>query len=425
MYLRIICIFGLAVSIIGPGAERARAQAPRERPVSGILGGPYKVIAGDFSGDHIVDLVAGYHNSDAITVEQGDGRGQFTRWGLYPIPVDERTFIEQIHNLDQGDVDGDGLVDLALGVGNGSAESRTGRAVLVRNTGGGKFERMLEYPTESVAKGVRLVDLDRDGRLDWIYTARGSGYEGDTSLGKLTIRQGLGDFRFGPARDYEAGPSAYYVETGDLDNDGWTDILVPNEHANTVTYFINPGQGIFAGPGTLSPRVVRVGKLLADERTANVNDVRVGDFNGDGNLDLVTANLGPSTVAVILGKGDGTFQDGALLEGGKDCTFLAVGDLDGDGDLDFVVTHWTEDFLSAFLNRGDATFAPRVDYRTALGNYGVTLCDADRDGKLDAVTANYRDRSLSLLLGVGDGTFRPAVTTPKVLRLQDGQWRPQ
>ena len=300
----------------------------------------------------------------------------------------------------------------------------TGRIVIARNEGQGRFERMLEFATESQAKGVRLVDLDCDGRLDLAYTARGSGYKGDTSVGKLTIRQGLGDWKFGPALDSPAGPSAYYVETGDLDNDGSPDMLVPNEHANSVTYFMNPGKAIFTSAGALSPRVVRAGKLLPDERTANVNDVRAADFNGDGNLDLVTANLGPSTISVFRGRGDGTFDVDSRYAGGKDCAFLAVGDLDADGDLDFVVTHWTGDFLSALLNRGDATFLPRVDYKTALGNYGVTLFDANADGKLDAVTANYRDRSLSLLLGSGDGTFGQAVTLPMALRLEDGQWHP-
>lgn len=416
---------GLAISILSGHVATAYAQQPSKRPLRGWFGGPYKVVAADLTGEGIVDLLLGFHNCDAIALEQGDGRGQFSRSGLYPIPFDDRTAIETVHNLDCGDVDGDGLGDVALAIGGGLSESMEGRVVLVRNLGQGRFQRVLEFPTESQAKGVRLVDLDNDGRLDWIYTARGSGYEGDTKIGTLTIRQGLGDFQFGPAREYEAGPSAYYVETGDLDNDGWLDILVPNEHANTVTYFMNPGKEIFAGPRKLSTRVVRIGKLLPDERTANVNDVRAADFNGDGNLDLVTANLGPSTISVFLGNGDGSFRTDALLDGGKNCAFLAVGDLDADGDLDFVVTHWTEDFLSVFLNSGDATFGPRADYQVALGPYGVTLCDANRDGNLDAVTANYRDRSISLLTGVGDGTFLPAVTTPQVLRLQNGTWRPE
>jgi len=261
-----------------------------------------------------------------------------------------------------------------------------------------------------------------DGRLDLAYTARGSGYEGDTAIGKLTIRQGLGEWKFGPALDFEAGRSAYYVETGDLDNDGFLDILVPNEHADSVIYWINPGREIFTNPQALSPHVVHVGKRLEGERSAGVNDVRAADVNGDGKLDIVTANLGPSTISIFSGNGDGSFQKDTLLDGGKDCAFLGVGDLNGDGKLDIIVTHWTGDFMSVFVNEGNGGFLPRADYKTGLGNYGVTLCDLNSDGKLDAVTANYRERSFSVLLGVGDGTFKPAVTTPSGLHLVHGKW---
>jgi hypothetical protein len=413
----------LAAATLALGACQAQAQEPLRRPTSGNLGGPYKVVAAELTGDDAVDLILGFHNSDAVTVERGGPGGKFTRWALFGVPHDDHPVIETVHNLDHGDVDGDGRADLALAVGGGLPESMTGRIVIVRNLGQGRFERIGQFTVESQAKGVRLVDLDRDGRLDLVYTARGSGYPGDTAIGKLTIRQGLGDGKFGPGLDHAAGASAYYVESGDLDNDGFVDLVVPNEHANTVTYFLNPGKDILAGAKPLVARVVHVGKLRPQERTANVNDVRAADFNGDGRLDLVTANLGPSTVAVWLGRGDGTFHQEALYDGGVDCTFLAVGDLDRDGDRDFVVTHWTGDFLSAFLNRGDGTFAPRVDYPAALGSYGVALCDVDADDKLDAVTANYRDRSISLLLGAGDGTFQPAVTLNQTLRLENGQWR--
>ena len=87
---------------------------------------------------------------------------------------------------------------------------------------------MATYDVPSQAKGVRLVDLDNDGRLDLIYTARGSSYKGDLKIGRLFVRQGLPDWKFGQALECDAGPSAYYAETADLNNDGYLDILVPN-----------------------------------------------------------------------------------------------------------------------------------------------------------------------------------------------------
>lgn len=400
------------------------------------VGGPYKVATADFTGDKKLDLAIAYHGIGLVSIEQGDGRGHFSHIGRIEVTVPEPSQMRGVYNLAVGDVDNDGLPDLAITAhGSPPDEWRSravpsdklraawrGNVVVARNCGDGRFEKIVEYPTDSQGTGVRLADLNRDGQLDLLYTARGSGYEGDLKIGKLSIRQGLGHVRFGPEIQIEAGPSAYYVETADLNNDSTLDILVPNEHANRVTYFLVPARETFAGLRTVQARRVVVGKLRDSERTANVNDVRSADFNGDGNVDIVTANLGPSTVSVFLGGGDGSFHQNLILDGGKDCAFLAVGDLDSDGDLDFVVTHWTGEFLSVFLNRGDATFEPRRDYSTASGNYGVTLCDVDSDGRLDAVTANYRDRSFSLLNGVGDGTFRDAVTTHKAFTFQDGDW---
>ncbi len=244
-------------------------------------------------------------------------------------------------------------------------------------------------------------------------------------IGKLYIRRGLRDWKFGPALGFDAGHSAYYVETADLNNDGLVDVLVPNEHAATVQVYMNPGKDCFKDPQAWVHRVVQASPI-PDRRGHCVNDVRAADFNGDGNLDLVTANLGTNTISVFLGNGDGTFQRDTLYDGGGGfCAFFAVGDLDNDDDLDFVVTHWAQDSMAVFLNRGDGTFFPGTAHKTGLGNYGVTLLDADRDGNLDIVTANYRDRTLSVLKGNGNGSFQPAVTTNQGLRLQDGRWIPE
>ncbi len=428
MFQRPLSKVGLAAWILGVFPVAFGGEAPRERPTRGYVGGPYKVIAADFTGDGIVDLALSYYPIDVVTLERGDGQGQFSRLAVNQVPYDNRPNIEAIYNIAHGDIDGDGLPDLAIGVGGygerGVPASFPGRAVIARNMGQGRFERMVEYSSESLAKGVRLADLDNDGRLDLQYTARGSSYPGDTKIGKLYVRQGLGDWKFGPALEFEAGPSAYYVETADLNNDGFLDVLVPNEHGPSVQVYMNPGKEIFKNPQAWSHRVLHASPIPG-RRSHAINDVRAADFNGDGNLDLVTANLGTNTISIFPGNGDGTFQRDTLYDGGGYCAFLAVGDLDNDGHLDFVVTHWAQDSMAVFLNRGDGTFFPGTAHKTGLGNYGVTLLDADRDGNLDIVTANYRDRTLSVLKGNGNGSFQPAVTTNQGLRLQDGKWIPQ
>ncbi len=411
-------IVGLAIAL----TACANAQEPRPSRLNGYVGGPYKIVATDVTGDSLIDVVLGYHMIGIVSVEQGNGRGQLSPLALNVFSDEDRKINSDdvswsephVHNLAFGDVDRDGLVDLIVAVG-GLSTVRPGRVVIARNQGNGKFERKLEYSVPSQAKGVRFADLNRDGQLDVLYTARGSGYKDDLARGRLYIRSGLGGWKFGPAIESDAGKSAYYIETADLNNDGFVDVIVPNEHDSCVTYFINPGKTIFAAHKTLPSRLVRATRI-PNRRSHAINDVRAADLNGDGNQDLLTANLGTSTVSVFLGNGDGTFQKDTLIDAGKNGAFLGVGDFDSDGDTDFVITHWTEDFASVFLNLGDGKFAPRKDYKTGLGNYGVDVADINRDGHLDFLTANYRARSLSVLFGIGNGTFKAAVTNSKALR---------
>jgi len=431
-------VIGLTLTtILLAGSFSARGEVPSHRPTHGYSGGPYKAIADDFTGDGVVDVVLSYYPIDAVVVEQGNGRGQFEPLAIHGVSQNARGTIEPIYNIAHGDLDGDGLPDLAIGVGGSPPPNWqdadfpleklkvawSGRVVIARNQGKGRFEEMLEYETPSPAKGVRLADLDNDGHLDLLYTARGSNYRGDLKIGRLMIRQGRGNWEFGPAKSCAAGPSAYYVETADLNHDGYLDIMVPNEHGDTVQIVMNPGHGVFDKEVSISARALHATRIPGYRGHA-INDVRAAHFNHDDNLDLVTANLGTCTVSVFMGNGDGTFQPDRLLEGGKYCAFLGVGDFNKDGNNDFTITHWTKrDVTSVFLNRGDGEFFPRKEYQTGLGNYGVVVLDANRDGNLDILTTNYVDKSTSLLIGKGDGTFEDAVTTFKGLRLADRMWK--
>jgi len=396
--------------------------------LDGYVAGPYKVLAADFTGDKHMDVVLAYHNIGIVRVYQGDGKGNLKAMEVNVFsdedrkinPNDEIWSNPHVHNIDSADIDGDGMLDIVFGVG-GLSRTKPGRIILARNVGLGRFEHALEYQVPSQAKGVRFADLDNDGTLDLLYTARGSGYKDDLKIGRLYIRRGLGGWRFGPSIEADGGRSAYYIETADLNNDGYLDVLIPNEHNVTVTYVMNPGKKLFADYKTLPDIQISASKI-PNMRSHAINDVRAGDFNGDGNVDLVTANLGTSTVSIFPGNGDGTFKKDSKLQPGKNGAFLGLGDFDSDGDVDFAITHWTEDFASVFLNNGDGTFAGPTDYTTGLRNYGIDVADFNHDGHPDIVTANYIGHSISLLMGVGDGTFEQAKTQPVGLRSFQGKW---
>lgn len=139
--------------------------------------------------------------------------------------------------------------------------------------------------------------------------------------------------------------------------------------------------------------------------------VAFGDFNRDGNGDLVTANYDNTegtTVSVLLGNGDGTFRAPVYCRTGLAPVSVAVGDFNRDHKPDLAVANARNNTVSVLLGNGDGTFQMHVDYATGYFPSSIAAADFNRDGALDLVTANSFDNvnTMSLLLGNGDGTFQ-------------------
>src|SRR5207248_7270039 len=134
----------------------------------------------------------------------------------------------------------------------------------------------------------------------------------------------------------------------------------------------------------------------------NPSSIAVGDFDGDGRLDIVTVNSG-NTVSALLGNGDGTFQAHVDYGTGSGPDSVAVGDFNADGRPDLVLTNSSGGSVSVLLGNGDGTFQSHVDYPTGGAAYGVALADVNGDGKLDLAVA--AGNGLVVLAGKGDGTF--------------------
>jgi hypothetical protein len=141
---------------------------------------------------------------------------------------------------------------------------------------------------------------------------------------------------------------------------------------------------------------------------ASPQAVVAADLNGDGHLDLVTANAGSNNISVQIGNSGGTFQAAQPYAAGVGPVAVAVGDVNGDGKLDIVTANEGDNTVSVLLGNGDGTFRAARNY--VVGSQPVSVAIGNFNGKPDIVTANHGANTVSLLPGNGDGTFGAAQT---------------
>ncbi|MGA6982089.1 MAG: FG-GAP-like repeat-containing protein [Candidatus Sulfotelmatobacter sp.] len=281
------------------------------------------------------------------------------------------------------DFNGDGKPDIlasdgTLNLGNGNGTFTTGTPV--------------------TGTPIAVADFNGDGIPDVL----------EQGTGTLLVLLGNGNGTFQAAISTNSNASFGAVVAGDVNGDGKADVL--GLYNNNLVVYLSNGNGTFAA-----------GVSYAVGASYGPVPITLGDFNGDGIVDVALSFTGDNPVGevmVFLGNGNGTFQAGKTSTGVDYPTSVVAGDFNGDGKLDLVIAGnptcggtCAPAVTLILLGNGDGTFQAPT---TIFSNSGLlAAADLNHDGKLDLILlqgwpVTLTSNSIQLMqiyLGNGDGTF--------------------
>lgn len=296
------------------------------------------------------------------------------------------------------DLDNDGYIDMIVNNYMGYSVS------VLMNNGEGNFDDQTVYKTETDynPSGVASGDLNNDGWIDMVVN-----YNGSTNL-SVYLNKGDGTFEDKVQYNYTAGNNSMMIF--DLNNDGWNDIIGPQDYG-PIAVFLNNKDGTFQNMSEYS----RDGALCLD----NI----ICDIDNDGFSDIIlTSNKtdfedGPygepyGFINVLKNKGDGTLVKTWSFITESRYSYLSYADLDHDGYYDIVCDNPNKDNLSVYINKKDGTFLDPVIYDTGIHPNKVTLADINNDNWVDMLISNENSSDIFTFMNNGDGSFAAGAIYP-------------
>ncbi len=319
----------------GGGAAFASVNSPRQ------------MTYGDVNGDGHQDVIVASRYNNRIQVYQGNGDGTLKAPTNLNLP--NRGIGVQV-----GDVDHDGDLDVV-------ATSRyVDELSVFLGTGTGSFGARQVYEMPQGTSQLHLGDFNGDGNLDAV---------ADLDIWVFSLALGNADGSFSVAQQW--GPAGRTIDIGDFNNDGRLDVArTGSASGNGLVIELGNGDGTFKASIT-TPSFANSGQ-----------NMRTGDLNGDGFLDVVAASYaGSQDIRVMLGNGTGYFK-AAINYTGSSQNAIDLRDLNGDGRLDIV--QGTATGVNIFFGNGDGTALAPVS-STLSGSFATSILfvDLNGDGALD------------------------------------------
>lgn len=288
-----------------------------------MTAGPRGIFANDLTGDRYPDLAVTAALDSSIITFSNSGAGTFG---------DTLKFDTNLlaYNIYGADFDGDADVDLSVG-------NLQGNQILIGTNDDGAFQFFTTILADSSPRNMEAFDLDGDGDRDLAAV---------NANGKVSVFRALGGGVFGPDTTYGVGLRPLSIHVNDLNGDGWFDIAVSNVQGGSLSLLFNRGDGTFGDDSLVVVDSINVGP-----GKNTLFDVFGGDLDGDGDIDLATADWFTGRFFVLANDGGGRFDVAFQSDSvGVGLQNVVGADPDGDGDLDLVITNWATGKVRVFRN---------------------------------------------------------------------------
>ena len=409
---------------------------------------PGVLAAGHFRDPNKLDLavVDVFPSSTGVAILLNDGTGVLRLPVQYDLGASPNvSFAGATPNtLAIGDLNGDGKMDLAIANGQ---FANNGVSVLL-GKGDGTFGNLTSWVADQEPAAVVIGNFLGDAKADMVVVNQGSN--------DISFLKGNGDGTFAapPTMAHVTSPGP--VVTGDFSGDGKQDVIVGNTFSLNgviLTSLVGNGDGTFQTPTTILNTVTNPttgqAKILATAQMnagsaldlimldsnnkldvflnngsggfatpvsysagTNPTGMTVGDFNGDGKLDVAIVDTATApadgTAMIYLNDGTGALTlAGATPDVGLSPTAVFAADLDGDGKDDLAVTNNNgfSSTVSVLISSGGGAFKPRVAYAVDGDPTAVYAAPLRAGGKPDLAVSTFFGVGMDVLLNNGDGTF--------------------
>jgi hypothetical protein len=357
--------------------HHAGAQSFALASANGVGNLPSSVTTADVNGDGKPDLISANSGDTTLSVLTNDGTGNFTlasspNAGTGNNPICVTT----------ADVNGDGKPDLICANNN----YFPGTLTVFTNDGSGGFVIASSLNVGNGPCSVTAANINGDNKPDLICANAGDG-----TLTVLT-NDGGGGFPHADTYGTGSGSGSYpqSVTTADANGDNKLDLICANAEDATLSVLTNKGNGTFATAGN-----------FPTGGDSFPQSVVAADVNGDGKVDLISANSDYNgTLSVLTNKGNGIFVFASSPNVGGFNTYpysVAAADVNGDGKVDLISANAGSGTLSVLANDGTGNFTLAALPTAGNNPESVIAVDVNGDGRLDLASANQSDNQVAVL----------------------------